>query len=434
MINFHDVLTRLLCLKSAKKIHDFIRGLDSQPGAWIVLDEKTTKVFDSRLWSPRPLPEETKEVIVEGMKEPGLVHEGGLLLTGSDGRKVNIRLLQVEGKFTQAAKYGLASEAQVELDLTEEEQAVVESLRSIWSEILKSDIIDNDTDFFAAGAGSMHVVQLVEEVKERAAPANLSNEDVFLNTRFGDFVQAVILNRRGGGGSGGGTPLEFDAIKMHVNKMDISFGRQLYINGAFVDATSGKKLRLFNPHDESLICEVEAASAKDVDKAVKAAERAFYEGEWGKMSSRDRGNILLRLADIMDAHKEELATIESIDSGAVYTLALKTHVGMSVDTWRYFAGWCDKIEGSTIPISHARPNRNLTVTKREPVGVCALITPWNYPLMMLSWKMAACLAAGNTVIIKPAQVRTGMYAGTTVSTHPFWVQKRAFRFFHRCRL
>lgn len=105
----------------------------------------------------------------------------------------------------------------------------------------------------------------------------------------------------------------------------------------------------------------------------------------------------------MEEHKEELATIESIDSGAVYTLALKTHVGMSIETWRYFAGWCDKIQGSTIPISHARPNRNLTITKKEPIGVCALITPWNYPLMMLSWKMAACLAAGNTVVMKPAQ-------------------------------
>lgn len=105
----------------------------------------------------------------------------------------------------------------------------------------------------------------------------------------------------------------------------------------------------------------------------------------------------------MEQHKEELATLESLDSGAVYTLALKTHIGMSVETWRYFAGWCDKIQGSTIPISHARPNRNLTFTRKEPLGVCGLVTPWNYPLMMLSWKMAACLAAGNTVVMKPAQ-------------------------------
>lgn len=106
----------------------------------------------------------------------------------------------------------------------------------------------------------------------------------------------------------------------------------------------------------------------------------------------------------MEQHKEELATLESLDSGAVYTLALKTHVGMSIETWRYFAGWCDKIQGTTIPISHSRPNRNLTFTGREPIGVCGLVTPWNYPLMMLSWKMAACLAAGNTVVMKPAQV------------------------------
>ena len=124
------------------------------------------------------------------------------------------------------------------------------------------------------------------------------------------------------------------------------------------------------------------------------------------MNARDRGALLMRLADLMDQHKEELATIETIDSGAVYTLALKTHVGMSIDTWRYMAGWCDKIQGSTIPINNARPNHNLSITKKEPIGVCGLVTPWNYPLMMLSWKMAACLAAGNTVIIKPAQVGT----------------------------
>merc|ERR1719500_2556889 len=115
--------------------------------------------------------------------------------------------------------------------------------------------------------------------------------------------------------------------------------------------------------------------------------------------------MIMKLADLMDRDKEELATIESIDSGAVYTLALKTHIGMSIATWRYFAGWCDKIEGGTVPINHSSPtNRNLAITRKYPIGVCGLVTPWNYPLMMLSWKMAACLAAGNTVVIKPAQV------------------------------
>uniref|UniRef100_A0A0K0DFQ8 Aldedh domain-containing protein n=1 Tax=Angiostrongylus cantonensis TaxID=6313 RepID=A0A0K0DFQ8_ANGCA len=132
--------------------------------------------------------------------------------------------------------------------------------------------------------------------------------------------------------------------------------------------------------------------------------QAFETGEWRKISARERGKRLYKLADLMEQHKEELATLESLDSGAVYTLALKTHIGMSIDVWRYFAGWCDKIHGDTIPISNARPNFNLTLTKREPIGVVGIITPWNYPLMMLSWKMAACLAAGNTVIHKPAQV------------------------------
>ena len=139
----------------------------------------------------------------------------------------------------------------------------------------------------------------------------------------------------------------------------------------------------------------------------------------------------------MDKHKEELATLESIDSGAVYTLALKTHVGMSIDTFRYFAGWCDKIEvsftfyklllvellplqGKVIPINNAKPNSNLCIAKREPLGlatsccplsfkclsisVVGLVIPWNYPLMMLAWKMGACLAAGNTMVLKPAKV------------------------------
>merc|ERR1712073_242893 len=186
---------------------------------------------------------------------------------------------------------------------------------------------------------------------------------------------------------------------------DISFAKQLFIDGDFVNSVDAtKKLKLYNPHDESLICEVECATKTDVDLAVKAAHNAFYEGEWGKMNARDRGELLMKLADIMEEHQEELATIESIDSGAVYTLALKTHIGMSIATWRYFAGWCDKIEGSTIPINNARPNRNLAITRKYPIGVCGLVTPWNYPLMMLSWKMAACLAAGNTVVIKPAQV------------------------------
>lgn len=129
------------------------------------------------------------------------------------------------------------------------------------------------------------------------------------------------------------------------------------------------------PANETLICEVQCATSEDVDKAAHCAKAAF-EGEWTKMNPRDRAKLLFALADLMEQHKEELATIESIDSGAVYTLALKTHIGMSIETFRYFAGWCDKICGTTIPISNNRPNKNLSITKKEPIGVCGLITPW----------------------------------------------------------
>jgi len=388
---------KLNLAQPAKTIHNFIRGMDSVPGAWTNIDGKQTKLFGSSLWH-EDVPDGL-EVTLEGAEKPGRVTEDGLMICGSDGKWLLVKLLSVEGKFIQAAKYGQDTGDEVELELSEQELAWKEKIKSSWAAILKTSVED-DTDFFGEGAGSMDVVRLVEEVKE-ATNVTVSNEDVFMATKFGDFVKAVVVLSRGGGGK---KDIEFDAVKMHVNKMDITFPHQLFINGEFVPATSGRTLKSINPHDESLICEVDAASKDDVDKAVKAAHRAFKVGEWGKMNARDRGTMIMKLADLMDEHKEELATIESIDSGAVYTLALKTHVGMSIDTWRYFAGWCDKIEGSTIPINNARPNHNLTITKKEPIGVCGLITPWNYPLMMLSWKMAACLAAGNTVVIKPAQV------------------------------
>ena len=123
-----------------------------------------------------------------------------------------------------------------------------------------------------------------------------------------------------------------------------------------------------NPTTEEVICNVARANKEDVDIAVAAASHAFHNGEWGKMSARDRGKIMYRLADVMEENMEELATLESLDSGAVYTLALKTHVGMSIDTFRYFAGWCDKIQGKVIPVSNARPNYNLCIAKRQPIG------------------------------------------------------------------
>ncbi|XP_026282874.1 cytosolic 10-formyltetrahydrofolate dehydrogenase [Frankliniella occidentalis] len=382
----------------AKKIHDFIRGLDSSPGALALLNGEEVKLFGSSLWTGST-PSEADEVAIEGLEAPGLVHAGGLLLQGSDGKRLNVERLHVNGRMMPANRYGKAAEKRVAVEMTPEEKEMLPVLRDIWTGILRIDV-DDDTDFFGSGAGSMDVVRLIEEVKDRFN-FEMQNEDVFLATTFVEFGEAVVLKSRGGSAS---KEVEYDPVVMHVNNMDIKFPKQLFIDGKFIDAEGGRTIDSINPADESVICKVQRATPGDVDRAVQAAKRAFDEGEWSKMSARDRSRLLFRLADLMEEHKQELATIEAIDSGAVYTLALKTHVGMSIDVWRYFAGWCDKITGSTIPISHARPNRNLTFTKKEPIGVCGLITPWNYPLMMLSWKMAACLAAGNTVVMKPAQV------------------------------
>ncbi|XP_063608578.1 cytosolic 10-formyltetrahydrofolate dehydrogenase-like [Penaeus indicus] len=396
MLNKKD-LCKVNWDQPAEGIHNFIRGLDSSPGAWTIMDGQEVKLFGSKMFTGSV--SDGREVEIEGLSAPGIIHKDGLLLTGTDGQKVNVSRLSVDGKMMNASKYGAAAEAMEAVELTAEEQEIAGKLKETWKAILNIEISD-DTDFFKSGAGSMDVVRLVEEVKEKAG-VSLENEDVFMATTFQEFIQVMVRKMRGGDEK---PVFEFDAINMHVNNMDISFAHQLFIDGQFVDATGGKFLKSIDPATEKLICDVHSASKDDVDKAVQAAKKAFYQGPWGSMNARDRGALLFKLADLMDQHKEELATIESIDSGAVYTLALKTHVGMSIDTWRYFAGWCDKIHGSTIPINNARPNHNLTITKKEPIGVCGLVTPWNYPLMMLSWKMAACLAAGNTVVIKPAQV------------------------------
>lgn len=385
-------------IKSAQQLHNFVRGNDKIPGAWSEFnDGEAVTLFNSSVW--RSAIPAGDEVGVVGNARPGIVHPDGLLLFAPDGNAVNIRQLQVNGKMIQAAKYGKQDEAQVVLELTDEEIGIKDAIRAIWKGILMKDVSE-DTDFFASGAGSMDVTRLVEEVKEKYPQVSLVNEDVYMATTFEEFVNKCVIVSRGDDA----VEFTFDGVEQRVNNMDLKFPNQIFINNQFVDAISGKKIQTINPTDESVICEVAHGGVEDVNVAVAAAKKAFEEGKWSDMNARDRGMLLNRLADLMEAHQEELATIEAIDSGAVYTLALKTHVGMSIATFRYFAGWCDKIQGKTIPINNAKPNMNLTFTKREPIGVCGIVIPWNYPLMMLAWKSAACLAAGNTVVLKPAQV------------------------------
>ncbi|XP_040262756.1 cytosolic 10-formyltetrahydrofolate dehydrogenase isoform X2 [Bufo bufo] len=384
----------------AEAIHNFIRGNDKVPGAWTEVNGSKWTFFGSSFTSNGPNPD-GEPLEIPGASQPAVVTKHGLVLYGNDGKTLTVKNIQFEdGKMIPASQYFKLSD-NATLQLSPEEQAVADEMRAAWKRILTNvSQIEDSTDFFKAGAASMDVVRLVEEVKLKCKGLQLQNEDIYMATKFEEFIQLLVRRLRGDDEE----EILIDHVEKDINNMKIRIPHQLFINGQFVDAEGGKTYDTINPTDGEAICKVSLAQVSDIDKAVAAARDAFENGEWGKMNARDRGRLIYRLADLMEEHQEELATIESIDSGAVYTLALKTHVGMSIQTFRYFAGWCDKIQGSTIPINQARPNRNLTFTKREPIGVCGIVIPWNYPLMMLAWKTAACLAAGNTVVLKPAQV------------------------------
>uniref|UniRef100_A0A2K5DTS7 10-formyltetrahydrofolate dehydrogenase n=1 Tax=Aotus nancymaae TaxID=37293 RepID=A0A2K5DTS7_AOTNA len=385
---------------SAEVLHNWIRGHDKVPGAWTEINGQMVTFYGSTLLNSSVPPGEPLEI--KGAKKPGLITKNGLVIFGNDGKALMVRNLQFEdGKMIPASQYFSAGETSV-VELTAEEVKVAETIKVIWAGILSNvPVIEDSTDFFKSGASSMDVARLVEEIRQKCGGLQLQNEDVYMATKFEDFIQKVVRKLRGEDQE---AELVVDYVSKEVNEMTVKMPYQCFINGQFTDAEDGKTYDTINPTDGSIICKVSYASLADVDKAVAAAKDAFENGEWGRMNARERGRLMYRLADLLEENQEELATIEALDSGAVYTLALKTHIGMSVQTFRYFAGWCDKIQGSTIPINQARPNRNLTFTKKEPLGVCAIIIPWNYPLMMLAWKSAACLAAGNTLVLKPAQV------------------------------
>ncbi|XP_053441734.1 mitochondrial 10-formyltetrahydrofolate dehydrogenase isoform X3 [Nycticebus coucang] len=384
----------------AEVLHNWIRGHDKVPGAWTEINGQMVTFYGSTLLNSSVPSGEPLEI--KGAKKPGLVTKNGLVLFGNDGKALVVRNLQFgDGKMIPASQYFSAGETSV-VELTAEEVKVAETIKVIWAGILSNvPVIEDSTDFFKSGASSMDVVRLVEEIRQKCGGLQLQNEDVYMATKFDDFIQKVVRKLRGEDQE---AQLAVDYVSKEVNEMTVKMPYQCFINGQFTDADGGKTYDTINPTDGSTICKVSYASLADVDKAVAAAKDAFENGEWGRMNARERGRLMYRLADLLEENQEELATIEALDSGAVYTLALKTHIGMSVQTFRYFAGWCDKIQGSTIPINQARPNRNLAFTKKEPLGVCAIIIPWNYPLMMLAWKSAACLAAGNTLVLKPAQV------------------------------
>lgn len=156
---------------------------------------------------------------------------------------------------------------------------------------------------------------------------------------------------------------------------------------------------MFVTSDESEITSVEAGSANDIDKAVRAARAALASPEWGGISNTDRGRLMYKFADIIELNKETLAAIETWDNGKPYSVALDEDLGEVVATLRYYAGWADKLHGQTIPTTPQK----FAYTLKQPVGVCGQIIPWNYPLAMAAWKLGPALACGNTVVLKPAE-------------------------------
>lgn len=173
---------------------------------------------------------------------------------------------------------------------------------------------------------------------------------------------------------------------------------QLFIGGEFVPAAGGATLDDLNPHDGSVIAPVALADREDVDRAVKAAQDAFP--RWSRMAAMDRGRLLLKLADAIESHADELARLESLDTGHPLRDSTRLDVPRTAVTFRYFGGMADKLEGSVIPVDQGFLNLGM----REPLGVVGQIVPWNFPLMFTSWKMGPALAAGNTVVLKPAEI------------------------------
>ncbi len=174
---------------------------------------------------------------------------------------------------------------------------------------------------------------------------------------------------------------------------------KLLIGNRWVPAESGRTFATINPSTGEEICQVAEADAADVNKAVRVAREAFERGPWRKMQASDRGRLLLRLADLIEKHADELAALEALDNGKPFQVAKAVDVAASAGCYRYFAGWADKVHGKTIPID----GDYFCYTKLEPVGVVGQIIPWNFPMLMQAWKLAPALATGNTVVMKPAE-------------------------------
>src|ERR1700694_407399 len=181
--------------------------------------------------------------------------------------------------------------------------------------------------------------------------------------------------------------------------------RKLLIGGQWVDAASGKTFPVYNPATGEVIADAAEGDKNDIDRAVKAARRAFESGAWPRLTPSERGRLVWKLGDLILEHLEELAELESLDNGKPIRGARAADVPLAADLFHYMAGWATKIEGNTIPLSvpYAPGVKFHAYTLREPVGVVGQIIPWNFPFLMAAWKLGPALATGCTVVLKPAE-------------------------------
>src|SRR6202522_1850957 len=181
--------------------------------------------------------------------------------------------------------------------------------------------------------------------------------------------------------------------------------RKLLINGQWVNAASGKTFPTYNPATGEILAHVAEGDREDMERAVKAARKAFDNGPWRQLTAAERARLIWKLADLIEAHTEELGYLESLDNGKPLAVAKAADVPLAAELFRYMAGWATKIEGNTIPLSvpYTPGAKYLAYTLREPVGVAGQIIPWNFPLLMAAWKLGPALATGCTVVLKPAE-------------------------------
>lgn len=180
----------------------------------------------------------------------------------------------------------------------------------------------------------------------------------------------------------------------------MNFPSSMIIGGEAVSAAAGDTYESINPADESVICSLPAGGVEDANAAVAAARKAFDEGDWPTMAPSRRGRVLRKLADLVRKHRDELAQLETLDVGKTAFDSGKIEIPTVANILDYYAGFADKVTGDTLP-SEAGV---LRMTLREPIGVVAAITPWNFPLLLATWKIAPALACGNTMVLKPAKI------------------------------